>query len=156
MPDGFIAPPGIRDRAASGEAPAAWLCFQTAGVSVDAELGVLSADHEAGARNGILDYAVRRAAARGCAAEQHVRDSSVPLAPGEIEDCLVRHPAIKLACVVGKPDPEGRNWNCFDSVPIVNDDGVRATGGAAKSLIDFKVRTQPEGNTQSSKKRDRR
>jgi acetyl-CoA synthetase len=25
--------------------------------------------------------------------------------PGEIEECLTRHPAVKLACVVGKPDP---------------------------------------------------
>ena len=28
------------------------------------------------------------------------------IGPGEIEDCLIRHPAIKLACVVGKPDPD--------------------------------------------------
>ena len=28
------------------------------------------------------------------------------IGPGEIEDCLARHPAVKFACVVGKPDPE--------------------------------------------------
>ncbi len=28
------------------------------------------------------------------------------IGPGEIEDCLIRHPAVKLACVVGKPDSE--------------------------------------------------
>lgn len=28
------------------------------------------------------------------------------IGPGEIEDCLIRHPAVSLACVVGKPDPE--------------------------------------------------
>jgi acetyl-CoA synthetase len=27
------------------------------------------------------------------------------IGPGEIEECLTRHPAVKLACVVGKPDP---------------------------------------------------
>jgi acetyl-CoA synthetase len=26
--------------------------------------------------------------------------------PGEVEECLTRHPAVKLACVVGKPDPD--------------------------------------------------
>ena len=26
--------------------------------------------------------------------------------PGEIEDCLIGHPAVSLAAVVGKPDPE--------------------------------------------------
>ena len=26
------------------------------------------------------------------------------IGPGEIEDCLLRHPAVRLACVVGKPD----------------------------------------------------
>ena len=28
------------------------------------------------------------------------------IGPGEIEDCLLRHPAVKLACAVGKPDPQ--------------------------------------------------
>jgi acetyl-CoA synthetase len=28
------------------------------------------------------------------------------IGPGEVEDCLIRHPAVKLACVVGKPDPQ--------------------------------------------------
>ena len=27
------------------------------------------------------------------------------IGPGEIEDCLMRHPAVALAAVVGKPDP---------------------------------------------------
>lgn len=27
------------------------------------------------------------------------------IGPGEIEDCLIRHPAVALAAVVGKPDP---------------------------------------------------
>ena len=28
------------------------------------------------------------------------------IGPGEIEDCLLRHPAVRLAAVVGKPDPQ--------------------------------------------------
>ena len=27
------------------------------------------------------------------------------IGPGEIEDCLIQHPAVALAAVVGKPDP---------------------------------------------------
>ena len=27
------------------------------------------------------------------------------IGPGEIEDCLIRHPAVALAAAVGKPDP---------------------------------------------------
>ena len=27
------------------------------------------------------------------------------IGPGEIEDCLIEHPAVALAAVVGKPDP---------------------------------------------------
>jgi acetyl-CoA synthetase len=28
------------------------------------------------------------------------------IGPSEVEDCLIRHPAVRSACVVGKPDPE--------------------------------------------------
>ena len=34
-----------------------------------------------------------------------VRDLSVRIGPAEIEDCLLQHPAVHLAGVVGQPDP---------------------------------------------------
>jgi acetyl-CoA synthetase len=34
-----------------------------------------------------------------------ITSSSYRIGPGEIEDCLIRHPAVALAAVVGKPDP---------------------------------------------------
>lgn len=35
-----------------------------------------------------------------------ITSSGYRIGPGEIEDCLIRHPAVRLAGVVGKPDPE--------------------------------------------------
>ena len=32
--------------------------------------------------------------------------SGYRIGPGEIEDCLIRHPAVAMAGVVGKPDPQ--------------------------------------------------
>ncbi len=34
-----------------------------------------------------------------------ITSSGYRIGPGEIEDCLVGHPAVQLAAVVGKPDP---------------------------------------------------
>lgn len=34
-----------------------------------------------------------------------ITSSGYRIGPGEIEDCLLRHPAVRLAAVVGKPDP---------------------------------------------------
>jgi acetyl-CoA synthetase len=34
-----------------------------------------------------------------------ITSSGYRIGPGEIEDCLIRHPAIAMAAVVGKPDP---------------------------------------------------
>lgn len=34
-----------------------------------------------------------------------ITSSGFRIGPGEIEDCLLRHPAVRLAAVVGKPDP---------------------------------------------------
>ncbi len=35
-----------------------------------------------------------------------ITSSGYRIGPGEIEDCLIRHPAVGMAAVVGKPDPE--------------------------------------------------
>ena len=35
-----------------------------------------------------------------------ITSSGYRIGPGEIEDCLIRHPAVRMAGVVGKPDPE--------------------------------------------------
>jgi acetyl-CoA synthetase len=34
-----------------------------------------------------------------------ITSSGYRIGPGEIEDCLIRHPAVALAAVIGKPDP---------------------------------------------------
>ncbi|HZH26537.1 MAG TPA: acyl-CoA synthetase [Azospirillaceae bacterium] len=34
-----------------------------------------------------------------------ITSSGYRIGPGEIEDCLIRHPAVRMAAVVGKPDP---------------------------------------------------
>jgi acetyl-CoA synthetase len=34
-----------------------------------------------------------------------ITSSGYRIGPGEVEDCLIRHPAVALAAVVGKPDP---------------------------------------------------
>ena len=34
-----------------------------------------------------------------------ITSASYRIGPGEIEDCLIRHPAVALAAAVGKPDP---------------------------------------------------
>jgi acetyl-CoA synthetase len=34
-----------------------------------------------------------------------ITSSGYRIGPGEIEDCLIRHPAVSLAAAIGKPDP---------------------------------------------------
>jgi acetyl-CoA synthetase len=34
-----------------------------------------------------------------------ITSSGYRIGPGEIEDCLIKHPAVALAAAIGKPDP---------------------------------------------------
>ena len=34
-----------------------------------------------------------------------ITSSGYRIGPGEIEDCLIGHPAVQMAAVIGKPDP---------------------------------------------------
>jgi acetyl-CoA synthetase len=43
-----------------------------------------------------------------------INSAGYRIGPGEIEDCLMRHPAVEMAAVVGKPDEQRGppDWNC--------------------------------------------
>ena len=60
------------------------------------------------------------------------------IGPGEIEDCLIGHPAVKLAAAVGKPDPiRTEIVKCY----IVLEDG-QVQSDEQKSHISNYVRTR--------------
>jgi acetyl-CoA synthetase len=60
------------------------------------------------------------------------------IGPGEIEDCLIRHPAVALAAVVGKPDPVRTE---VVKAFIVLKPGHAPSDGLAAEIQDF-VRTR--------------
>jgi acetyl-CoA synthetase len=60
------------------------------------------------------------------------------IGPGEIEDCLIRHPAVALAAVVGKPDPVRTE---IVKAFIVVKSGVAPTDALAAEIQGF-VRTR--------------
>ncbi|HEX2215521.1 MAG TPA: acyl-CoA synthetase [Xanthobacteraceae bacterium] len=60
------------------------------------------------------------------------------IGPGEIEDCLIRHPAVALAAVVGKPDPVRTE---IVKAFIVLKSGSEPSDGLAAEIKDF-VRTR--------------
>jgi acetyl-CoA synthetase len=60
------------------------------------------------------------------------------IGPGEIEDCLIRHPAVALAAVVGKPDPVRTE---IVKAFVVLKSGVAGTDTLAAEIQDF-VRTR--------------
>lgn len=54
------------------------------------------------------DVGYRRADGRLCFVARDddvITSAGYRIGPGEIEDCLLRHPAVRMAAVVGKPDP---------------------------------------------------
>ena len=63
-----------------------------------------------------------------------ISSSGFRIGPGEIEDCLIRHPAVALAAVVGKPDPiRGEIVKAF----IVLRQGSGASDALAREVQDF-------------------
>jgi acetyl-CoA synthetase len=60
------------------------------------------------------------------------------IGPGEIEDCLIRHPAVALAAVVGKPDPLRTE---IVKAFIVVKSGVAPSAALAAEIQEF-VRTR--------------
>jgi acetyl-CoA synthetase len=56
------------------------------------------------------------------------------IGPGEIEDCLIRHPAVALAAAVGKPDPLRTE---IVKAFVVLKDGVTASDALAAQIQDF-------------------
>ncbi|MHB2166781.1 acyl-CoA synthetase [Alsobacter sp. R-9] len=60
------------------------------------------------------------------------------IGPGEIEDCLLRHPAVRMAGVVGKPDPLRTE---IVKAYVVLKDGFAGSPALARDIQDF-VRTR--------------
>ena len=55
------------------------------------------------------------------------------IGPGEIEDCLLRHPAVRMAGVVGKPDPQRTE---IVKAYVVLRDGVTGSPALVRDLQD--------------------
>lgn len=63
-----------------------------------------------------------------------ITSSGYRIGPGEIEDCLLKHPAVALAGVVGKPDPQRTE---IVKAFIVLKDGMTGSDELAKEIADF-------------------
>jgi acetyl-CoA synthetase len=63
-----------------------------------------------------------------------ITSSGYRIGPGEIEDCLIRHPAVSLAAVVGKPDPVRTE---IVKAFIVLKPGIPATHELAGEIQEF-------------------
>jgi acetyl-CoA synthetase len=63
-----------------------------------------------------------------------ITSSGYRIGPGEIEDCLIRHPAVALAAVVGKPDPLRTE---IVKAFVVLKHGVPASDALAAEIQDF-------------------
>ncbi len=63
-----------------------------------------------------------------------INSAGYRIGPGEIEDCLMRHPAVEMAAAVGKPDPErGEIVKAY----IVLKQGQSASKDLARELSDY-------------------
>jgi acetyl-CoA synthetase len=67
-----------------------------------------------------------------------ITSSGYRIGPGEIEDCLIRHPAVALVAAVGKPDPVRTE---IVKAFIVLKSGFMASDALAAEIQDF-VRTK--------------
>jgi acetyl-CoA synthetase len=67
-----------------------------------------------------------------------ITSSGFRIGPGEIEDCLIRHPAVALAAAVGKPDPVRTE---IVKAFIVLKNGYAASDALASEIQGF-VRTR--------------
>ena len=56
------------------------------------------------------------------------------IGPSEVEDCLLRHPAVKLAAVVGKPDPVRTE---IVKAYVVAMDGIKADETLGQEIAAF-------------------
>ena len=56
------------------------------------------------------------------------------IGPGEIEDCLIGHPAVALAAVVGKPDPVRTE---IVKAYVVLKEGIEPRPGLAEDIAHF-------------------
>ena len=63
-----------------------------------------------------------------------ITSSGYRIGPGEIEDCLIKHPAVALAAVIGKPDPVRTE---IVKAFIVLKSGFEASDGLASEVRDF-------------------
>ena len=70
-----------------------------------------------------------------------ITSSGYRIGPGEIEDCLIKHPAVALAAVIGKPDPVRTE---IVKAFIVLKPGIEGTDALAAEVRDF-VKTQAVG-----------
>jgi acetyl-CoA synthetase len=71
-----------------------------------------------------------------------ITSSGYRIGPGEIEDCLIKHPAVALAAVVGKPDPMRTE---IVKAFIVLKSGYTASDALAAEVRDF-VKTRLSGH----------
>jgi acetyl-CoA synthetase len=67
-----------------------------------------------------------------------ISSSGYRIGPGEVEDCLIQHPAVAMAAVIGVPDAlRGQRVKAF----VVLGEGARAGDDLAAEIQDF-VRTR--------------